>query len=130
MRPSDLGTWGVGLSRNEFDNALAAALVLSAGRPREWRHPEPETYALLLLGRLQDPGTPSKAVPALEKYRTPENPYLADTCYALYCIRGGEDERVDEIKFRKIGDGEILLARSVVTVLRRVGVRDELSVFS
>ena len=34
----------------------------------------------------------STAVPVLEKYRTPENAYLADVCYALYCIRGGEAE--------------------------------------
>lgn len=32
------------------------------------------------------------AVPALEKHRTPDNPYLAHVCYALFCIRGdGED---------------------------------------
>jgi len=34
----------------------------------------------------------SEAIPALEKHRTPENRFLADTCYALYCIRGGEEE--------------------------------------
>ena len=36
----------------------------------------------------------SEAVPVLEKYRTPENRFLADACYALYCIRGGESELV------------------------------------
>ena len=34
----------------------------------------------------------SEAVPILEEYLTPENWYLADACYALYCIRGGESE--------------------------------------
>lgn len=32
------------------------------------------------------------AVPALEPHRTPDNPYLAHLCYALYCIRGDEGE--------------------------------------
>ena len=36
----------------------------------------------------------SEAVPVLEKYRTPGNRFLADACYALYCIRGGESELV------------------------------------
>ena len=30
------------------------------------------------------------AVAVLEKYRTPESSRLADTCYALFCIRGDE----------------------------------------
>ena len=30
----------------------------------------------------------AEAVPVLQMYRTPENTYLADTWYALYCIRG------------------------------------------
>lgn len=34
----------------------------------------------------------SDAVEVLEQYRTPENPYLADTCYALFCIRGEESD--------------------------------------
>ena len=28
----------------------------------------------------------------LKKYRTLGNPYLADVCYALYCIRGDEKD--------------------------------------
>ena len=34
----------------------------------------------------------SDAVTVLEQYRTPENPHLADTCYALFCIRGEESD--------------------------------------
>ena len=34
----------------------------------------------------------SDAVAVLEQYRTAENPCLADTCYALFCIRGGDAE--------------------------------------
>ncbi len=34
----------------------------------------------------------SDAVAVLEQYRTPENRFLADTCYALFCIRGEESE--------------------------------------
>jgi len=34
----------------------------------------------------------SNAVVVLEQSRTPENPYLADTCYALFCIRGHESD--------------------------------------
>jgi len=34
----------------------------------------------------------AEAVTMLEKYRTQDNPYLADVCYALYCIRGDEKE--------------------------------------
>ena len=45
----------------------------------------------------------SEAVPVLEKYRTSENPYLADTCYALYCIRGGESELKTMAEL--VGDG-------------------------
>jgi HEAT repeat protein len=32
------------------------------------------------------------AVSLLETYRTPDNPYLADVCYALFCIRGEEKD--------------------------------------
>ena len=32
----------------------------------------------------------SEAVAVLEKYRTPDSSTLADTCYALFCIRGDE----------------------------------------
>ena len=28
----------------------------------------------------------------LEKYRKPDNPYLADVCYALYCLRGDQKD--------------------------------------
>ena len=34
----------------------------------------------------------SEAIPSLEQYRTPENPNLGDTCYALFCIRGEESD--------------------------------------
>ncbi len=34
----------------------------------------------------------SDALAVLEQYRTAENPFLADTCYALFCIRGEESE--------------------------------------
>ncbi len=34
----------------------------------------------------------SEAVPVLERYRTPQNSHLADTCYALFCIRGEESD--------------------------------------
>jgi hypothetical protein len=65
MRRTDLGAWGADLPPEEFGRALAAALVLSAMRPRAWRSRKPEIYARRLLARMQDPGTPSKAVPAL-----------------------------------------------------------------
>jgi hypothetical protein len=34
--------------------------------------------------------TASDAVAVLEKHRTPDSAALADTCYALFCIRGDE----------------------------------------
>ncbi len=34
----------------------------------------------------------SDAVAVLERYRTPQNSHLADTCYALFCIRGEESD--------------------------------------
>ena len=34
----------------------------------------------------------SDAVDVLEKHRTLENRFLADTCYALFCIRGDESD--------------------------------------
>ena len=43
----------------------------------------PVTWALAAIGPAA-----SDAVAILEQYRTSENPYLADTCYALFCIRG------------------------------------------
>ena len=43
----------------------------------------PVTFALAAIGPAA-----SEAVAVLEKYRTPQNAYLADTCYALFSIRG------------------------------------------
>ena len=45
------------------------------------------TYALAAIG-----SAASDAIAVLEKYRNPENSYLADTCYALFCIRGDESD--------------------------------------
>ena len=47
----------------------------------------------------------SDAVAALQQYRTPENPFLVDTCYALFCIRGGEAELQTMAKI--IGDTDV-----------------------
>jgi len=65
MRRTDLGAWGAGLPRDEFDSALAAALVLTAKRPRTWRSQKPESYARRLAACMKNPGTPSGAMPAL-----------------------------------------------------------------
>ena len=47
----------------------------------------PVTYALAAIGPAA-----SGAIAVLEKYRTPKNPYLANTCYALFSIRGDESD--------------------------------------
>ena len=44
----------------------------------------------------------AEAIPVLEKYRTPENSYLADAWYALYCIRGDPSDLAAMAKL--IGD--------------------------
>jgi len=46
-----------------------------------------------------------EAVPILQKYRTMDNPFLVDTCYALFCIRGGEAELLTMARI--IGDKDV-----------------------
>jgi hypothetical protein len=65
MNRTELGTWGINLPPDEFDKALAAALLLSAMRPRRWDYRTPQSYAKRLLNLIRNPGTPSGAAPAL-----------------------------------------------------------------
>jgi hypothetical protein len=65
MNRRELGIWGIDLPPDEFDGALAAALLLSAMRPRRWDYRTPQSYAERLLNLIRNPGTPSGAAPAL-----------------------------------------------------------------
>ena len=67
----------------------------------------------------------SDAVTVLEQYRTPENPHLADTCYALFCIRGQRSDLKTMVELlgdenRPRGDSEW---RDVIRFLHALGAQ-------
>ena len=80
----------------------------------------PVTYALAAIG-----SPASDAIAVLQQYRHSQNPYLANTCYALFCIRGN----VADLKMmaRLLGDTNCPRGseewEDVVTLLNALGVK-------
>ena len=72
---------GMGSAATDAVPLLVKSYAKSKGEDR------PVTFALAAIG-----SAASDAIAVLEEYRNPKNSYLADTCYALFCIRGDESD--------------------------------------
>ena len=72
---------GMGPAAAEAVPLLVKSYAAAQGEDR------PVTWTLAAIGPAA-----SSAVTVLEQYRTPKNQFLADTCYALFCIRGEESD--------------------------------------